>query len=416
MSAPEPVEQQADDVALARRVLDVLDRGAANATYKFALLLALIGHCEQSAGEDATVPDRVPLVALGERVLRLYWPQAREYPVPTTTGVPGRRLVLFQSQNPGGGDERSHVTVVSDIVEVCNGPPPVTAEAFRRSHPDDWQRLVRSTTKKLLYDPIPRLQRIDRHAEPFLYHQDWPPQPTLDDFADRQWPTELRLRPGVGQRLARLGPLLRPVIQDRWRTEVQRINRADLAEHTLEQFLFGAERMPLARALGPLGELQQGRCFYCDGDLGRLRQLKEDDGAQVDHFVPWSRQPDDGVHNLVAACGPCNRSKSSALAGERFVRRWADRLTDPSLASELQRIADAQALACDAARSLGAARSQYLWLPDGSHLWVGRHGGRPVLEPSPPVEQLAALLADPPPANAGLAAEASDDYDPPDGR
>lgn len=53
-------------------------------------------------------------------------------------------------------------------------------------------------------------------------------------------------------------------------------------------------------------ELLTGRCFYCGGS----------DRLTIDHVVPLSRG---GLHhpeNLVAACFPCNRSKSNLLLCE----------------------------------------------------------------------------------------------------
>src|SRR5213592_5079376 len=34
----------------------------------------------------------------------------------------------------------------------------------------------------------------------------------------------------------------------------------------------------------------------------------------VDHFIPWSRYPDDGLENLVVAHARCNAQKSDFLA------------------------------------------------------------------------------------------------------
>ena len=61
------------------------------------------------------------------------------------------------------------------------------------------------------------------------------------------------------------------------------------------EFLFGAERVNLAPGWRlPLAGAQDGECFYCAGRLARA-------WGEVDHFIPWSRHPDNSLDNLVAA-------------------------------------------------------------------------------------------------------------------
>src|SRR5438093_6342959 len=102
----------------------------------------------------------------------------------------------------------------------------------------------------------------------------------------------IHLRPGVGEALVRLNHLLRPLIHHQWAVKVATLNRLD--EYQLERFLFGAERVPLERVRGPIIELQEGRCFYCAERLASRAGQTPD----VDHFIPWSRYPDDGLENL----------------------------------------------------------------------------------------------------------------------
>jgi 5-methylcytosine-specific restriction endonuclease McrA len=47
--------------------------------------------------------------------------------------------------------------------------------------------------------------------------------------------------------------------------------------------------------------LQDDHCFHCAAPLTA--------GAEVDHFLPWSRFADDGIDNLVAAHPRCNGNK-----------------------------------------------------------------------------------------------------------
>ncbi len=109
----------------------------------------------------------------------------------------------------------------------------------------------------------------------------------------------IRLYPNVGDYLVMLNGLLRPLIHRGWSAVVARLNGLD--ESRLESFLFGMDRKQLAVVRPGLTELQGGRCFYCDAPLGRA--------AEVDHFIPWARYPDNGIDNLVVADIRCNGAR-----------------------------------------------------------------------------------------------------------
>jgi hypothetical protein len=110
---------------------------------------------------------------------------------------------------------------------------------------------------------------------------------------------------------------------------------------------------------GDLRELQEGRCFYCAGRLVA--------GYEVDHFVPWSRHPDDGLENLVAADRRCNGAKRDHLAAAEHVERWVRRAA--ARKAELGEIAARARWERDPERSLAVARSIYLRLPVEARLW-----------------------------------------------
>ena len=118
------------------------------------------------------------------------------------------------------------------------------------------------------------------------------------------------LKPGVGEYLQMSG-LLRPLIQRRWAAMVAELNR--LEDSQLEVFLFGADRTQTTKIRAGLWEIQGRRCFYCQ------EQLREPTRGEVDHFVPWSRYPDDSLDNLVVADKKCNGYKSSSLAAVRHL-------------------------------------------------------------------------------------------------
>jgi hypothetical protein len=75
----------------AERLLLVIDEGRRTATYKLALLLALIDGCAAHAGPDGRAPEVLHTRTIAEHVLRLYFPQARAY-----LGPDGEALHLDQ--------------------------------------------------------------------------------------------------------------------------------------------------------------------------------------------------------------------------------------------------------------------------------------------------------------------------------
>ena len=149
----------------------------------------------------------------------------------------------------------------------------------------------------------------------------------------------------------------------RWAAMVAQLNR--LAESQLEMFVFGTDRTRTAKIRVGLWEIQGCRCFYCGG------RIMEPVRGQVDHFVPWSRYPDDTLDNFVVADNGCNGFKSNSLAAADHLTRWTRRFMEGS--SEYAQLADlAKGAAWDrqAGRNLNVARAIYPRLPDDARLWL----------------------------------------------
>jgi len=125
----------------------------------------------------------------------------------------------------------------------------------------------------------------------------------------------------------------------------------------LQDLFARRERIALVPLRPALRELQQGRCFYCGDRLSGA--------GEVDHFIPWSRYPDDGLDNLVLADRGCNGAKRDLLASARHVRRWRERMESPAVPE----VAAAERWPRHPETTLGVARAVYLRLPTGSPLW-----------------------------------------------
>jgi 5-methylcytosine-specific restriction endonuclease McrA len=357
MKPPEP-----DAIALAERVLGILNEGSFSSTYKYALFIAVLDLCIEKFATKTIPPETLTTPQIAAKVIELYWPHAMAY---------GRHGTLRQ-----GGSRADQQAEILRAVAVArarwSGDDSGTVARFKQRHQNDYRKLVDDVEWTLVKWPIPRLQRLGKGEDRFLYQYYWADQvreATVRTYqrqrGDRDTTSSPRssfdhrllLQPGVAENLIRLNGVLRPLFYREWAVMVARMNA--LPEAELERFLFGTERASLYAVRGPLRELQGGRCFYCDDRLTG--------GTDVDHFIPWSRYPDDGVDNLVAAHPKCNNSKRDFLAAEEHLERWVERgrASDADLRAAAQKAGWHR----DAERSTSVARAIYLRLPATARLW-----------------------------------------------
>ena len=77
-----PPGQQPVNAGFAERLLEVIDSGRRTATYKLALLLALLDLCARHSDARGRAPRLLQTRDIAEQVASLYWPQVIPYPVP----------------------------------------------------------------------------------------------------------------------------------------------------------------------------------------------------------------------------------------------------------------------------------------------------------------------------------------------
>jgi len=341
--------QIGDAQVFLERMLQLLAQGGFVSTYKYAVLLALIDLCV----EHGSPPLLLTTPQLARRVLELYWLQARPF---SETAAPLRqssghqasvlRLILeFQSQNGMCGTLRPDRFL-----------PPDQRHALAT--------LLREIEWVLVQFPLPRLQRVGGGEERFIYEIGWTEAVSRADFlraaaGGAGFDNRLLLVPGAAGSLIALAPVLRPLIRQQWLAKIQALN--NLEERRLEQFLFGAERAPLLALRPHLQRFQAGACFYCEAPLR--------EPGEIDHFLPFSRYPDEGIDNLVLAHARCNRNKLDFLADLPYADRWKQRAILQS--ADLDSIADLTGHPRDTRRTLGVAAGMYRGLPEGVRLWGG---------------------------------------------
>lgn len=350
------------ELELVEAILEILADGQFVTSYKFAVLLGLI---DLVAEWDPSWEHHPPVFTtrqLAERVLEIYWPQTAAWD----------EHVLIQGSS-GGKREFGGTALTRRILETradlgwTRRSVPVALD----KHIDGvWTSLVEEIEWILIEMPLARLQRVGGTHRRILYDlgfgigDEKPSKREMrkvsrGDAGD--FDNAIRLLPGVARTLLRLGPLLRPLIEARWIEHVAKLN--NLQESNLQAWLFGASRTDLSRVRKPLKKLQSGRCFYC-GERLHSR-------VDVDHFIPWSRVPNNALANLVAAHPSCNGDKSDHLASLRHVDAWRARAEIDRGA--LEEIAGETAWPMDADRSVKLARGVYVTLTDDARLWDGKN-------------------------------------------
>lgn len=352
-------------ISLAEKVLSLLDEGTFTATYKYAVLLGLIDLCMENTSRTGDPPSMVTTYQLAEKVVEIYWPQSLPFyyerlPEPTVL-----------TQNRGAPD--SQAAILRKIVEFRRKHAPDSSSPLPRARTaagKRFERLVRFVEWKLIQMPLPRLQYFGRTHDEFLYSINWDRSVRKGEVSEYQrgdgesFDNRIQLEPRVGEYLVLLNGLLRPLIHRQWAAMVAQMN--SLEESRLEEFLFGARRVSMEPVRGGLQELQDDRCFYCHEPLSNSGGRR----PEVDHFIPWSRYPNNAIENLVVAHERCNGQKRDFLAAPIHLDRWCGRF-DPELqeAPELEAIAESASWESAPMRTMGVTRALYLRLPSDAKLW-----------------------------------------------
>lgn len=356
---------------LAERIIQLLEQGRFSATYKYAVLVALMDLCLEKTGEQGSPPTVLTTHELAEKVISLYWPQCMPY-------SPGHRdegRLLSQ-----GGSQKVQAEIlrlIMDFKGIAQLNPAASLSLHRaRAHaPDAWRTLLHEVEWKLIEMPLPRLQFVGQDEDRFLYQIGW----QLEERSGGErvsvrrrevrayqlgksspFDNRIHLKPGVAEQLVQLSGVLRPLIHRQWAMMVAQVN--DMEESRLEQFLFGMDRIPLQPVQQGLIQLQQRRCFYC------REPLRSE--VQIDHFIPWARHPDNAIENLVATHAACNQNKRDFLASVEHVSHWHARLEQEQDA--LQALAQKASWESQQNRVLSVARAIYYPLPPQTRLWHAR--------------------------------------------
>ena len=342
----------------AERLLELIDSGRRTATYKLALVMALIDLCARRSDAAGRPPSVLYTREIAEQVAALYWPQVMVYRR-GPEAIQLRQITLPRSAITGA---------VLDFRRVAEANGVTSLGLARHRLAGEYSQMLDRVEVALAEQPLPRLQIVGSGEQtlPFLYDIGWGPR---ESFSRRRLHRDdpaglpVRLRPGAGDQLVRLAPLILPLVELHWTRMVATINGVATEEQQLHRHLFGRDRLTPPKALRQgLADLQASRCFYCH------KPFRE--APEADHFIPRVRCGIDAVENLVLADNRCNNDKSDRLPAAPLVDAWAGRNLDHE--DTLAQLAIASGWDSDAPGTMAVARSIYRHLPPGlTAFWHG---------------------------------------------
>jgi 5-methylcytosine-specific restriction endonuclease McrA len=347
-------------VGFAERLLEVIDSGRRTATYKLALLIALLDLCARHSDAGGRAPRLLYTRDIAEQVAVLYWPQVIPYLVPGAgTAVELRQITLPRA---------AIIAAVSAFRHEAAAAGAASWHLARQRLPGAYQAMLDQVEVTVAEQPLPRLQAVGSSDTvfPFLYELSWGPGESFSVARLRRHGplgAAVRLLPGAGDELLRLGPLVRPLAELHWTRMVAEMNKVATAELDLHRHLFGSDRVIPPKALRDgIAALQDGQCFYCGRALGPT--------PEADHFIPRIRCGIDAIENLVLADRRCNNDKRDLLPAPPHVTTWARR--NQRHGTALASLATASRWDTSPAATVAVARSIYSHLPPGgTPLWLG---------------------------------------------
>ncbi|MDV6292334.1 hypothetical protein [Rhodococcus aetherivorans] len=182
------ISEGLDPIDVAGRVVQLLETGRRESTYKLATVMALVDICV----ENAPAPDgslAVPIDEITHRIVAYYWPQVRTF---------HRHGRLAQVKRGRSTPDR-----IAEARSALIGEGLRTAEAARNESHPTYRALVRSLRRTVAQQPVTHLQTVPRTRirDEFLF--DASEFRTKMTVADIDRVGNIVLRPGVPEGLRR---------------------------------------------------------------------------------------------------------------------------------------------------------------------------------------------------------------------
>lgn len=160
-------------VGFAERLLEIIDSGRRTATYKLALLMALLDLCARRSDVHGRAPTLLHTREIAEQVAAIYWPQVIPYRLPHS----GNAIELRQITLP----RAAIVSAVSTFRQAAEAVGVTSLHMARQRLPRDYEAMLDLVEVTVAAQPLPRLQAVGSAdtAFPFIYDLDWGPRETF---------------------------------------------------------------------------------------------------------------------------------------------------------------------------------------------------------------------------------------------
>jgi hypothetical protein len=248
-----------------------------SASYKPALLKALVRCCQQSAELLIT------LDSIGREFAKLYWNQTVVYHL--------RQAVSLTK-------EASAVKLIRK-----------TSEKYKTR---DLSALP-AEARRVLDARMSRLLTVNVLA---AFHTSKPSRmPRLYDWKSG-W-DHVALTPASRDFLRQHAQELELIANFYWAEFLENCNR--LAPRIVQKVSRDGQRRRSLRKYMKILMGDGSSCFYCGTDLGASAK------PTVDHVIPWSFLLEEDLWDLVLACERCNSAKSDSLPPRQFIEKLIDR-------------------------------------------------------------------------------------------
>jgi hypothetical protein len=158
------------NAGFAERLLEVIDSGRRTATYKLALLIALLDLCARHSDANGRAPERLYTRDIAEQVAVLYWPQV----IPCLVTGAGAAVELRQITL----SRAAIIAAVSAFRRAADVAGATSWHLARQRLPQRYESMLDQAEVTVAQQPLPRLQAVGSTDTvfPFIYELSWGPR------------------------------------------------------------------------------------------------------------------------------------------------------------------------------------------------------------------------------------------------
>ena len=276
------------DADRAELFMRILEGGAKDNTYKFALARALLELSREWVDMGRRGPRTVEYGELAARFLRYYWHQECVFHIRQHHHKEKEAAVIKAIRDNAGGD-----------ADAARGNFDALGDDYVQAATRDIQRDVFGSARSKKSNVVPKFQKVKiggcAQIVPAFY--------TFDSEGGT-----LTIGAAACRFLAANYSVLLDAVTLRWARYLERANGglpgliAKIEAARARPFRNSA----FIRSAADAVYKREKKCFYCHCRLKRK-------DVEMDHVIPWSFLFDDQLWNLVPACGGCNGRKGGSL-------------------------------------------------------------------------------------------------------